>query len=277
MPKDNKHKCSRDAIYHQKMEERLKIMRTELLDMAYTFCKEEVENTIVFFGSSRTLPEAKAKKNLEIIKEELDRSPDRPQELIDRFREAEFKHYMSLFYNSAEELAFRFSQWSQEKFTNPLNQFIVCSGGGPGIMEATNRGAQRANSRSIGLNIQIPTEQSPNPYISPELSFNFKYFFLRKFWFFYFAKAFVVFPGGMGTLDEVFELITLVKTGRMKRYVPIVLFGSKYWRDVINFEPMIQHGAIKRGDVDCFIYSDDVDETFRYITAELEKHYPPQH
>jgi uncharacterized protein (TIGR00730 family) len=153
------------------------------------------------------------------------------------------------------------------------DRFIMCSGGGPGIMEASNRGANRANGPSIGLTISIPFEQEPNVYISPQLLFHFNTFFFRKFWFFHHAKALVIFPGGLGTLDELFKFLTSMKTGKSNYYVPTVLFGSSYWKKVINFEAMVEYGTISESDTDFFIYSDSIEETFNYITKELMTHY----
>lgn len=274
--KSKMHSCSRDTEYYKEMENRVNVMKHELLDMADLFCREEVDNTIVFFGSSAIQPEDVAKEDLRLARVELERNVRPSAEVEKLIKSAEARVYMSQFYSQAEELAYKFGIWNK-KFKNPMNEFVICSGGGPGIMEASNKGATRANFRSIGLNIEIPTEQKPNPYISPELNVNFQYFFLRKFWFFYFVKALIVFPGGVGTLDEIFEVLTLIKTGKMGKYVPIVLFGSEYWKSVINFSPMSEYQMVKEADYAFLKYSDDIEETFQYITSELEAHYPPQY
>ena len=206
-----------------------------------------VHNTVVFFGSARTAsPE------------------DKPTE--------EWAKRLGKYYEHAAALAGKLSTWSQT-IENPRNRFYVCSGGGPGIMEAANRGAMEAGADSVGLNISLPMEQDPNPYQKRELSFDFHYFFIRKFWFFYLAKALVVFPGGLGTMDELFELLTLVQTKKTHKYMPIVLFGSEFWNDVVNFEALVKWGTISKEDLDLFRVLDDVDEAFEYLKAELTKHY----
>ena len=167
-------------------------------------------------------------------------------------------------------VAEKLTRWSQSSLKLG-KRFYICSGGGPGIMEAANLGASRAKGRSIGFNISLPFEQKPNPYQSPELAFQFHYFFMRKFWFVYLAKALVVFPGGFGTFDEFFELLTLVQTQKTSKHMPIVLYGSEYWHEVVNFESMAKWGTISPADIDLFRTFDDVDETFRYLKSELTR------
>jgi uncharacterized protein (TIGR00730 family) len=161
-------------------------------------------------------------------------------------------------------------------FKEPQNRdknFVVCSGGGPGMMEAANRGATKAKGKSMGLNISLPHEQTPNPFQSKEISFEFHYFFIRKFWFFYLAKALVVFPGGFGTLDELFEILTLIQTQKSKKYMPVILYGSDFWKELINFDVMLKWGVISRDDLSLFKMFDDVDSAFKYLKGELSKHY----
>src|SRR6267142_3284241 len=146
-----------------------------------------------------------------------------------------------------------------DQFTNSTYRFVVCSGGGPGIMEAANRGASEAGGKTVGLNIGLPFEQFPNPYITPELSFEFHYFFMRKFWFAYLAKALVVFPGGFGSIDELMEVLTLVQTRKLNKKIIIVLYGSQFWKEVINFEALVKYGTISAEDVDLFEFADDTD------------------
>src|SRR5262249_29169937 len=148
-------------------------------------------------------------------------------------------------------------------------RFVICTGGGPGIMEAANRGAAEARGVNVGLTISIPTEEFDNPYVTRDLSFHFHYFFMRKFWFSYLAKAFIVFPGGYGTLDELFELLTLAQTRKMRKPLPMVLFGSRYWNEVINFDALVRHGTISARDVDLFYRTDSVDEAYNWIVGEL--------
>src|SRR6202008_252301 len=157
------------------------------------------------------------------------------------------------YYNGARTLARLLTEWA-DQFTNSTYRFVVCSGGGPGIMEAANRGASEAKGKTVGLNIGLPFEQLPNPYITPELSFEFHYFFMRKFWFAYLAKALVVFPGGFGTLDEMCEILTLAQTRKLESRIQIVLYGSEYWKEIINFDALVRHGMISEEDLQLFQY-----------------------
>jgi len=150
---------------------------------------------------------------------------------------------------------------------------VVCSGGGPGIMEAANRGAHEAGGKSIGLNIGLPFEQRPNPFITPGLSFEFHYFFMRKFWFAYLAKALVVFPGGFGTLDELTEILTLAQTQKLEKKMVVVLYGASFWREIINFEALVRHGMIAEHDLELFQFADDVEMAFQILEAGLTKYY----
>ena len=194
----------------------------EYLDPLATFRRENVHDTIVFFGSARL-------------------SPDGP---------------LGRYYEAARELARLITTWSKTISSN-AHRYIVCSGGGGGIMEAANRGASEAGGRTIGLNIGLPHEQRPNPWVTRELSFEFRYFFMRKLWFAHLARAVVVFPGGFGTLDELAEFLTLEQTRKLDRRVKILLFGSSYWKEIINFEALIRHGMISPEDVALFRYVDD--------------------
>ena len=151
-------------------------------------------------------------------------------------------------------------------------RFVVCTGGGPGIMEAANRGAAEANGMNVGLTISIPIEEFDNQYVTPELAFHFHYFFMRKFWFAYLAKAVIVFPGGYGTLDELFELLTLVQTRKMRKPMPIVVFGAEYWRKVIDFNVLVSHGTIDAKDVELMRFTDSVDEAYEWIVTQLTEH-----
>jgi hypothetical protein len=175
---------------------------------------------------------------------------------------------LSTYYEAARELSFRLTNWSK-KFDHGERRFVVCTGGGPGIMEAANRGASEAKGLNIGLTISIPNDEFDNPYVSRELHIHFHYFFMRKFWFVYLAKAVVLFPGGFGTLDEFFEMLTLVQTRKMKKRMPIVLFGAKYWNEVLNFDAMTKYGTISPGDAELFHRTDSVDEAYDIITRGL--------
>jgi uncharacterized protein (TIGR00730 family) len=175
------------------------------------------------------------------------------------------------YYWEAEELAYKLAQWAIKLKPKGKN-FVICTGGGPGIMEAANRGAARAGGKSIGMNISLPNEQEPNPYISEELSFLFHYFFMRKFWLVYPAKAIVAFPGGYGTMDELFETLTLVQTKKMnKKNLLICLYGEDYWREVIDFDALVKHKAIDPEDRDIFTYCSDIEELFAALKRNLVK------
>ena len=211
---------------------------SEYLEPLDHFRREKIRDTIVFFGSARL-------------------TEDGP---------------LGNYYSDARELARRVTEWS-DSLTNSTCRFVVCSGGGPGIMEAANRGAADANGKTIGLNIGLPFEQFPNPYITPELSFEFHYFFMRKFWFAYLAKAIVVFPGGYGSMDELMEILTLVQTKKLNKKIIIVLYGSKFWNEVINFEALVRYGTISREDLDLFEFADDTDTALRILQEGLMKHH----
>jgi len=237
----------------------------EYIEPNTRFKHYKIEDTIIFFGSARTLPRDQAEKGLaEVVAKGGD--PARP-ELV----RAEYDLRMSAYYEATRELASRLTEWSKA-LEGTDRRFVVCSGGGPGIMEAANRGASEAKGINVGLNISLPFEQSENPYISRELIFEFHYFFMRKFWFAYLAKAVVVMPGGFGTLDELFELLTLIQTQKIRKHMPIVLFGSSYWSEIVNFEALADHGMIDRADLNLFFRTDSIDEAYQYITDQLETH-----
>jgi uncharacterized protein (TIGR00730 family) len=229
----------------------------EYMEPEQRFKEYDVRDTIVFFGSARILPREAAEKTLTAARESGD-----------DLEGAELKLKMSRYYEDTRELAKRLTLWSKNLHA-PGRRFVVCSGGGPGIMEAANRGASEARGINIGLNIQLPFEQKPNPYITHALSFDFHYFFMRKFWFAYLAKAMVCMPGGFGTLDELTEILTLAQTLKVKKKLPIVLFGSEFWREVIDLNALVKYGTIAREDLDRLFRTDSVDEAFAYLTHEL--------
>jgi len=235
----------------------------EYLEPATRFEEFDVKDTIVFFGSARFLPREDAEKALETA-----RSAGAEGEELKR---AEMVVEMSRYYEATRELANRLTTWSKG-LEGTERRFVVCSGGGPGIMEAANRGASEAKGENIGLNISLPFEQNDNPHITRRLSFEFHYFFMRKFWFTYLAKAMVVMPGGFGTLDEFMETVTLVQTLKIKKKLPIVLFGKKFWSEVLNFEPLVRHGTISATDVDLFFQTDSIDDAYDYLVRELTEH-----
>jgi len=209
---------------------------SEFLEPLAHFRREKVRDTVVFFGSAR-------------------------------LREGEGP--LARYYDEARTLARLLTEWA-DQFTNSTYRFVICSGGGPGIMEAANRGAADAKGKTVGLNIGLPFEQFPNPYITPELSFEFHYFFMRKFWFAYLAKALVVFPGGFGTMDELMELLTLTQTQKLAKKMTILLYGSEYWKEVINFEALVKYGMIAPEDLHLFQYADDPETAFEMLKKGLE-------
>jgi uncharacterized protein (TIGR00730 family) len=231
----------------------------------------DIKDTVVFFGSARTLPKDVAKKKLKELQKKLTGVKKPGAKILKDIKDAEMDVEMSRYYQDAEELAFRLTKWS--KSLRKGNKFVVTSGGGPGMMEAANRGAQRAKGLSIGFNISLPFEQYPNPYIDNDLNFEFHYFFMRKFWFAYMAKALVIMPGGYGTLDELMEVLTLVQTLKLNKKMTIVIYGEEFWRKVVNFEAMAETRMISPEDLKLFKFISTVDEAFDYLKKELTKNY----
>jgi uncharacterized protein (TIGR00730 family) len=217
----------------------------------------KVSDTIVFFGSARLISRDEAEVKLDAART---KGGD--------VKAAERDVRMSRYYEECRELAGRLTEWSKG-LEQKRRRFVVCTGGGPGIMEAANRGASEAKGLNVGLTISLPKEQRGNPYITHNLEFEFHYFFMRKYWFVYLAKALVAFPGGFGTLDEFFEVMTLVQTGKLKKKMPIVLYGSAFWDRVLNLEAMVEHGTIAEKDLELFHKTDSVDDAFAFITREL--------
>jgi hypothetical protein len=211
---------------------------SEYLEPLSHFRRQKIRDTIVFFGSARISEEGP----------------------------------MGRYYREARALARMLTEWSNS-MENSTRRFVVCTGGGPGIMEAANRGAHDAGGKNVGLNIGLPFEQWPNPYITPELSFEFHYFFMRKFWFAYLAKALVVFPGGFGTLDELSELLTLAQTEKLAKKIIIVLYGTSYWKEIVNFDALLRHGMISESDLDLFEFADDPETALRLLQEGLTKYY----
>jgi uncharacterized protein (TIGR00730 family) len=184
---------------------------------------------------------------------------------------------MAAYYEDARRLSFLVSSWAKA-LPGPRHRFVITSGGGPGIMEAANRGAWEAGARTIGLNIKLPFEQCPNPYVTPALNFEFSYFFMRKFWFAYMAKALVVFPGGFGTLDEMFEILTLAQTNKLVKQLTVILYGTSYWKSVLNFEVLAEKGAIAQKDLSLVQYADTPEDAFALLKTGLEHHIDaPEH
>jgi uncharacterized protein (TIGR00730 family) len=245
-------KAYKNAEFLSSPQARLIRILSEMLEPEARFRKYNIRDTVVFFGSAKILPGS-------------------------RRRRAGCAPELSRYYDCAAQLSERLTRYFLTLKKRGKN-FMVCSGGGPGIMAAASYGAKSAGGKSIGLNISLPVKQYPNPFQSPELAFEFHYFFIRKFWFFYLAKALVVFPGGFGTMDELFELLTLMQTGKSRKRMSVVLFGKDYWSRIINFEKMVEWGTISKGDLGLFKMADTVDEAFDILKTDLERFdYTPAH
>jgi uncharacterized protein (TIGR00730 family) len=256
-PSHRQPKAYQDSRFLQSRDARALRILAEYLEPLHRFQRHNVQDTIVFMGSARLQSKEAAAAALA----EAERVGQGIEAAQTAFR-------LSIYYEAAQQLAQRLTGWSKQ-LDRHERRFVICTGGGPGIMEAANRGASAAKGLNIGLTISIPDEEFDNPYISRELHFYFHYFFMRKFWFVYLAKAVVLFPGGYGTLDELFEILTLVQTGKTRKRMPIVLFGTKYWEEVINFDALVSYGTISPGDLDLFHRTDSVDEAYDIITRGL--------
>ena len=215
----------------------LRILSEYLYPLSH-FRNERIHDTVVFFGSARIMEMG----------------------------------VMGRYYNEARELAKRLTKWS-DGLPDSSRRFVVCSGGGPGIMEAANRGAAEAGGKTIGLNIGLPFEQRPNPFITPALNFEFHYFFMRKFWFAYLAKGLVVFPGGFGTMDELTEILTLVQTQKLIKKMVVILYGTSFWKEVLNFDALVKYGMIAPEDLELFQFADDVETAHQMLVGGLTKYY----
>lgn len=239
---------------------------SEFYEPHYRFINHEVESTIVFFGSARIKSKDEAKDALKKIAENAEKSPSAERE--QQLASARLQLRLSKYYEDAVELSRLLTVWSKDGNSGQQSHY-VCSGGGPGIMEAANKGAQIGGGRSIGLNISLPMEQYPNPYIPDEFMFEFHYFFMRKYWFVYLAKALVIFPGGYGTLDELMEVLTLIQTKKVRKKMPVIIFGQDYWRDIIDFDAMARWGTISWEDLDLFKYVNSAEEAFELLKDQL--------
>jgi len=245
---------------------------SEMIEPATRFRKYRVRDTVVFFGSARIFSRSVTSLKLRKIKKRIERVKSPSLKLKRQYEQAKRDVVMSRYYEDARLLAKKLTRYFKGLRKKGKN-FMICSGGGPGIMAAGNQGAKIAGGKSIGLNISLPMEQYPNRYQDKDLAFEFHYFFIRKFWFFYLAKALVVFPGGFGTMDELFELLTLTQTGKYARPLPVILFGRDYWQKVVNFDEMCKWGTISKEDLRLIKVFDDVDETFNYLKRQLNKHF----
>ena len=240
----------------------LRIM-SEYVEPLARFRREQIQDTVVFFGSARFLSMADANKAAQELTPEAEEA---------KRKMAQAGLDMARYYEDARRMAFLLSEWSAN-IPARRRRFVVTTGGGPGIMEAANRGAREAGAKTIGLNIRLPFEQHPNPYITPSLNFDFHYFFMRKFWFAYLAKALVIFPGGFGTLDELFEILTLAQTQKLAKKILVVIYGREYWDRLINFKAMSDAGAISPIDLDLFKMVDTPEEGFEFLKEGLTKYH----
>ncbi len=233
------------------------------------FRRERIQDTVVFFGSARFHPQAEAEKGLELLEKPGSRrlAPPEEQEQVKRARAAV---RMARYYEDARRLAYMLTGWSLT-LQSKRHRFVVTTGGGPGVMEAANRGAREAGGKTIGLNINLPYEQMPNRYISPELNFEFHYFFMRKLWFAYLAKALIVFPGGFGTMDELFEILTLAQTEKLAKKILVVMYGREYWEKVLNLDAMADAGTISPKDTHLFRMVETPEEGFEYLREGLTR------
>jgi uncharacterized protein (TIGR00730 family) len=238
---------------------------SEYLEPLRRFRRDRIRNTVVFFGSARIHSREHVQRGLARLAGRQSSGEPVPREELAR---AERSLAWSRYYEDARDLAKMLTTWSRS-LDLPNHCFVICSGGGPGIMEAANRGAHEAGGKTVGLNVRLPFEQGANPYITNGLHFEFHYFFMRKFWFACLAKALVVFPGGFGTLDELFEILTLVQTEKLSSGIPVVLYGSEYWHEIVNFKALVKWGAISEEDLGLLHFCDTPQEAFEYLQDRL--------
>lgn len=237
------------------------------------FRREQIQDTVVFFGSARFQAGDAAKESLSAV--ENGKEKEKVPEVLKRARTAVD---MARYYEDARKLAFLLTEWSIQ-IPARRRRFVVTTGGGPGIMEAANRGAHEAGGKSIGLNINLPFEQFPNPYVTPSLNFEFHYFFMRKFWFAYLAKALVIFPGGFGTIDELFEILTLAQTDKLAKKILVVIYGREYWNKIMNFQAFVDAGTVSPDDLNLFKFVDTPEDAFTFLREGLTEYHlggPPK-
>jgi uncharacterized protein (TIGR00730 family) len=244
---------------------------SEYLEPLARFRRERIQDTVVFFGSARFHSRSEAEAGLQVLAKPASREPAPPHEQK-RLKRAQAAVKMCRYYEDARRLAYMLTEWSSKlPSKGKRHRFVVTSGGGPGIMEAANLGAREAGGKTIGLNIRLPYEQMPNRYVSPELNFEFHYFFMRKYWFAYLAKALVIFPGGFGTMDELFEILTLAQTQKLAKKILVVIYGSEYWKRVFNIDALIEAGTVAEEDRDLYRYADSPEHAFHILRDGLTK------
>jgi len=243
---------------------------SEYLEPLRRFKDQKIQDTVVFFGSARVDSRERAERALKTLKARGVR--DAEEEFEIELRKSRKAVEWARYYEEARELARLLTAWSRT-LQSENHRFVVTSGGGPGIMEAANRGAHEAGGKTIGLNIRLPFEQEANPYITEGLQFEFHYFFMRKFWFAYLAKALVIFPGGFGTCDELFEILTLAQTDKLTKKIAVILYGSDYWDQVLSLKPMAEWGAIAEQDVELLQHADAPADAFEQLRDHLIAHH----
>ncbi len=264
---------------------RLMRVMSEYLEPLARFRHEQIQDTVVFFGSARFRGREEADHELELLantgSQQAAPSHEQPASIPDiaagtatdlQRKRAVAAVEMARYYEDARRLSCMFTKWAS-KIPSRKSRFVITSGGGPGIMEAANRGAWEAGGKTIGLNIRLPFEQAPNPYITPSLNFEFHYFFMRKLWFAYMSKALVVFPGGFGTLDEMFEILTLTQTHKLAKKITVIIYGSEYWKKVFNLDVLVDTGAISPADIDLFQFADTPEQAFELLRKGLTENY----
>ena len=247
---------------------------SEFLEPMRRMRQQGIRDTIVFFGSARVSSRATALKHLRALQRQKKGKSRQNAKMNYDIESARIGVTMSRYYEDAVQLSKMLTSWSK-RFNQP-NRLVVCSGGGPGIMEAANKGAALAKGRSIGLNISLPFEQYSNRYVPNELNFEFHYFFMRKLWFVYLSKALVMFPGGFGTFDELFEVLTLLQTRKIKKKVTVVLYGREHWQKTVNFENLVRLRLINQEDLNLFKFADTPAEAFDILVRDLKKNYPAE-
>ncbi len=241
----------------------------EYLEPLRRFKAQNIQDTVVFFGSARVHSRQRASRAIANVRRRSTRRGPEYTAALKRSRKAlEWSRY----YEDAREIAGRLARWSLS-LESSRHRFVVCSGGGPGIMEAANRGAHEAGGKSVGFNIRLPFEQGANRYITKGLHFEFHYFFMRKFWFAYLAKALIVFPGGFGTLDEMFEIVTLSQTQKLDKEIGVFMYGREYWEQILDLEPLAEWGAVSREDLKLLKWVNTPDEAFEQLREHLIRHH----
>jgi uncharacterized protein (TIGR00730 family) len=240
----------------------------EYLEPLRRFRAQDIQDTVVFFGSARIHSREKAEQVLERLMHRVTSRTSPDERLVPAVKALEWSRY----YEEARELAKLLTEWSIS-LKSTHHRFVVTSGGGPGIMEAANRGAMEAGGKTMGLNIKLPFEQGANRYITDGLHFEFHYFFMRKFWFAYLAKALVIFPGGFGTLDEMFEILTLMQTDKLAKQIQIILYGNEYWNPILSLEPLVEWGAISPEDIELLQRANTPQEAFTLLKDHLTTHH----